>query len=341
MPAWAIRRSGRGWSSRCWRCCRPARRCTSSSRSAGRRPQSRPIARASRAADAGLECGSRAAPATSRRGPSLSTEDRFVSIRLLALLVALGISTVAIGQGKPRIEKAADLPRFTYKIDGSVEDVIRDDAKFRRFTADVRRDAESVLNGYQIDDRATLRQLEGELTQLDFLEGNYDSARQTRSARQGAAGQACRQADVGAAAARDDRRAAQVRRAHVGCIPRRDRAADRCRPRADAVRRRAERGEGSEGRRGDRQRGADPRLRAHRHPADRRQGRRAQLRSRAGARQREVPADGVVAAEGDADRHVHALSRRAQGRQAGHLGGAQRRPRAGQAALDGERRRVG
>jgi len=105
-----------------------------------------------------------------------------VSIRLLALLVALGLSTVAIGQGKPRIEKAADLPRFTYRIDGSVEDVVRDDARFRRFAADVRRDAESVLNGYQIDDRATLRQIEGELTQLDFLEGNYDSAQQ-RAAR--------------------------------------------------------------------------------------------------------------------------------------------------------------
>ena len=102
--------------------------------------------------------------------------------RLLALVCAFGIATTAIAQGKPRIEKAADLPRFSYWIDGSVEDIIRDDAKFRRFAADVRRDAESVLNGYQIDDRATLRQLEGELAQLDFLEGNFDSALQ-RAAR--------------------------------------------------------------------------------------------------------------------------------------------------------------
>ena len=102
--------------------------------------------------------------------------------RLLALVCAFGIATTAIAQGKPRIEKAADLPRFSYRIDGSVEDIIRDDATFRRFAADVRRDAESVLNGYQIDDRATLRQLEGELAQLDFLEGNFDSALQ-RAAR--------------------------------------------------------------------------------------------------------------------------------------------------------------
>ena len=110
------------------------------------------------------------------------TEDRFVLTRLLSLLLALGVSTTAIAQGKPRIEKAADLPRFSYKIDGSVEDVIRDDAKFRRFAVDVRRDAESVLAGYQIDDRATLRQLEGELAQLDLLEGNLDAALQ-RAAR--------------------------------------------------------------------------------------------------------------------------------------------------------------
>jgi subtilisin family serine protease len=124
-----------------------------------------------------LECRSGAAPATSRRSAP-STEDLFVQNRLLAVLCAcaLGVTTIAIAQTKPRIEKAADLPRFTYKVDGNVEDVIRDDAKFRRFASDVRRDAESVLNRYQIDDRATLRQLEGELAQLDYLDGNTGAA---------------------------------------------------------------------------------------------------------------------------------------------------------------------
>ena len=99
-------------------------------------------------------------------------------IRLLAVLCvcAFGVATTAAAQTKPRIEKAADLPRFSYRIDGNIEDVLRDDAKFRRFAADVRRDTESVLNGYRIDDRATLRQLEGELAQLDFLEGRHEAA---------------------------------------------------------------------------------------------------------------------------------------------------------------------
>jgi subtilisin family serine protease len=90
----------------------------------------------------------------------------------LVLLVAMG----AVAQTRPRIEKAADLPRFSYRIEGSVEDMIRDDAKFKRFASGVRHDAESVLAGYEIGDRATLRQLEGELAQLDYLDGNNDGA---------------------------------------------------------------------------------------------------------------------------------------------------------------------
>jgi len=100
--------------------------------------------------------------------------------RHLSLLLSLFLlaATAAFAQQKPRIEKAADLPRFSYAIEGRVDDLIRDDAKFRRFADAVRRDAASVLTGYDIDDRATLRQLEGELAQLDFLEGNDDAALQ-------------------------------------------------------------------------------------------------------------------------------------------------------------------
>ena len=98
--------------------------------------------------------------------------------RLLALIsaFAFALAANAIAQTKPRIEKAADLPRFSYKVEGNVEDILRDDAKFARFAADVRRDAESVLRDYEIDDRATLRQLEGELAQLDYLDGKPDAA---------------------------------------------------------------------------------------------------------------------------------------------------------------------
>ncbi|MGE5088100.1 MAG: S8 family serine peptidase [Candidatus Levyibacteriota bacterium] len=96
-----------------------------------------------------------------------------IAIAVCAIAITLA---PAYAQPRPRIEKAADLPRFTYRIDGRVEDIVRDAAKFRPFAAEVRRDTESVLAKYEIDDRATLRQLEGELAVLDYLDGNYGEA---------------------------------------------------------------------------------------------------------------------------------------------------------------------
>jgi hypothetical protein len=76
---------------------------------------------------------------------------------------------------KPRIEKAADLPRFSYKLDAKVEDVVRSADKFAPFAAQLRRDTESVLAGYEIPDKSTQRDLLGLLAGLDFLDGQYDS----------------------------------------------------------------------------------------------------------------------------------------------------------------------
>jgi len=81
-----------------------------------------------------------------------------------------------LAQERKRIDKAADLPRFTYKIDGKLEDIIRDDAKFRVFAAAVRRDTESILDRYDIADKAMLRQLLGVVLRLDYLDGRYDDA---------------------------------------------------------------------------------------------------------------------------------------------------------------------
>src|SRR5205814_3886372 len=93
----------------------------------------------------------------------------------LALLLLLFAFT-AHAVEKKRIEKAADLPRFTYKIDGPLEELVRDDAKFRKFAAELRRDDESVLAQYDIADKAVQRQILFVLAQLDFLEGRYDRA---------------------------------------------------------------------------------------------------------------------------------------------------------------------
>ncbi len=77
---------------------------------------------------------------------------------------------------KPRIEKAADLPRFEYRIDGKAESLIADPAKFAPFAAAVRRDTQSVLDRYEIADKAAERDLVATLMQIDWLEGRYDDA---------------------------------------------------------------------------------------------------------------------------------------------------------------------
>ena len=96
--------------------------------------------------------------------------------RLLVLLLTLAMFGPAGAQTKQRIEKAADLPRFTYQIDGKVEDLIRDNAKFSAFAAQVRQDTESVLAKYDIADKAAERELHATLLQLDMLDARYDAA---------------------------------------------------------------------------------------------------------------------------------------------------------------------
>ena len=94
-----------------------------------------------------------------------------------SLCFALSLSSVsAFAQEKKRIDKAADLPRFTYKVEGQLEDTIRDNAKFAAFAKEYRGNVESVLAQYDIADKATLRNLLSSLIQLDYLEGRFDVA---------------------------------------------------------------------------------------------------------------------------------------------------------------------
>ncbi len=95
-----------------------------------------------------------------------------------ALLLFSLATSLAMAQTKPRIEKAADLPRFTYKIDGKLDDVVRSADRFAPFAAALRRDTESVLTGYDIPDKGTQRDLLGTLAALDMLAGQYDAALQ-------------------------------------------------------------------------------------------------------------------------------------------------------------------
>ena len=96
--------------------------------------------------------------------------------RIVTIFLALAVAGGVAAQEKKRIEKAADLPRFSYAVDSRLDVIVTNDAKFRAFAKDVRRDTESVLAQYDIADKATLRQLLGVIARLDYLEGRYDDA---------------------------------------------------------------------------------------------------------------------------------------------------------------------
>ena len=98
-----------------------------------------------------------------------------IRLLLASLFMALSLPTV-FAQDKKRIEKAADLPRFSYKMDGKLEDMVRDDAKFAVFAREYRGNVESVIAQYDIADKSTLRGLLSSLSQLDYVEGHLDAA---------------------------------------------------------------------------------------------------------------------------------------------------------------------
>jgi subtilisin family serine protease len=104
--------------------------------------------------------------------------------RIAVFLIAALVAATALAQGKKRIEKATDMPTFTYKMEGKLEDLVRDEKAFGRFAAQVRRDNQSVLDGYEIADKAAHRDLLAVQAQIDFLEGRYaDAARRTEEIR--------------------------------------------------------------------------------------------------------------------------------------------------------------
>ncbi len=98
-------------------------------------------------------------------------------LRRFIILAALTLPVLLAQPAKQKITRAADLPVFTYKIDGTVEDVLESDTKFKALAAEIRKNVESVLAKYDIEDKGTLRGLVSTLATLDVLEGRDAEAR--------------------------------------------------------------------------------------------------------------------------------------------------------------------
>lgn len=96
-----------------------------------------------------------------------------------AHLASLGVLLLGIGmvraQEKIAVKSLDDLPRHTYKIPGSVSELLKSDEQFAALAKSVRADLEADLAKYDIQDPATLQRLRNVLVNLDLLEGHYDA----------------------------------------------------------------------------------------------------------------------------------------------------------------------
>jgi hypothetical protein len=90
--------------------------------------------------------------------------------------VLLPVDVYGQQQEKKKIEKIDDLPRHTYRVSGTLTELITDENVFGPFAAEVRANIEKDLETYEITDKTTLKDFYGVLVNLDMLAGNYDEA---------------------------------------------------------------------------------------------------------------------------------------------------------------------
>ncbi|MGA8109621.1 MAG: S8 family serine peptidase [Acidobacteriaceae bacterium] len=96
---------------------------------------------------------------------------------LAALSLFLTTGLPAQAPARKVVHSEADLPRFNYPISGTATQLVTsDNATFQVFADKVRADVDSVLNGYDIEDHATLRDLLGVKLDLELLSGQNQQA---------------------------------------------------------------------------------------------------------------------------------------------------------------------
>ena len=94
---------------------------------------------------------------------------------LIATLSACVIAPpTPLTASKQRIEKAADLPTFTYPVQGDLAALVRDDARFGPLSKLIARDYNGVLTKYDIAESASQRQYLGTLAQIALLGERFD-----------------------------------------------------------------------------------------------------------------------------------------------------------------------
>jgi subtilisin family serine protease len=111
-----------------------------------------------------------------------------VDVRTLAAFAAVVLiafpavvpSQAQAGPAKQKIATSNDLPRFSYEMTAAPSAFLgTDDATFNAFAVQVAHDVDSVLNNYDIADKATLRGLYGVKLDVQLLTNDNDAAMAT------------------------------------------------------------------------------------------------------------------------------------------------------------------
>ena len=101
-----------------------------------------------------------------------------MSFQKLALYGAVALACLA--QSRKIVNSESDLPRFTYPVTGNIADLLRPDSPaFKGFAAKVEADLQSVLANYQIEDKATRRELLAALLSFEELNGKNNQGLRT------------------------------------------------------------------------------------------------------------------------------------------------------------------
>lgn len=106
-----------------------------------------------------------------------------MSTRSLALRLVAGLSLLLFSAGtvqaqKIKIEKADDLPRHTYEVQGKAVDLIRDPALLLELARAVETDLRADLETYEIADKTTLKGYYQTLGTIAMMEGRYEEYRE-------------------------------------------------------------------------------------------------------------------------------------------------------------------
>lgn len=96
------------------------------------------------------------------------------SSAVAGIVLALSFGSAYSADRKP-VDTQADLPRFSYPVNGKVETLLdADEATFAAFAAPVEADIDGVLRDYDIRDHAALRDLLQAKLNLQIISGKAD-----------------------------------------------------------------------------------------------------------------------------------------------------------------------